>query len=181
MDIQKLEENLLQISNRVSLPDHIMQILPGLASGVLNRSEVEQTAREKGIYYMIAKVDYLHFIFEYIRLSLEDNVLTTEEKEVITYFKKVFDIQPGDFKQHCNPQIRSVLETQFARIYDDNCITAAESLLKDDLQQLFDLSFDEINHYSQSEAITSLKLGADLKNLDVQFTHKEYFELKKLL
>jgi hypothetical protein len=181
MNSQKLKEDLIEISNRVVLPEYVIQILPRLAEGNMTKREIEQCCFESKTYYTIAKVDFLHFIFEYIRLSLEDNVLTSEEKEVILYFKEVMDILPGDFLLHTNQQVRSVLEYQFSRIYDDNYINSDEVLLKNDLQALFDLDFKEINHYSQSEAITSLKLGAKVEDLDVQFTHKEYFNLKNIL
>ena len=34
-----------------------------------------------------AKIEFLHLIFEYIKITLEDNILTTAEKENINYLK----------------------------------------------------------------------------------------------
>lgn len=181
MDTQKLKEDLQIIANTVILPDHIIGIIPRLSEGNITRLEVEKHCLDDNVYDTIAKVNFLQLIFEYINLALADNLLTIEEKDVISYLKKAFDIKPGDFLMHANQQIHEVLSYQFARIYGDNYITSDEILLKADLQQIFDLDFTSINKYSQTEAVTSLKLGAEIENLDVQFTHQQYFELKSIL
>lgn len=47
-----------------------------------------------------------------------------------------------------------------------------------DLQEIFDLSFDQMNDYAKVEPAISIQKGADSKSLDVFFTHKEFFKLK---
>ncbi len=100
---------------------------------------------------------------------LDDNVYDTIAK--VNFLQLIFE--------YINLALSDNL--QFARIYADNYITSDEILLKADLQQIFDLDFASINKYSQIEAVTSLKLGAEIENLDVQFTHQQYFELKSIL
>jgi hypothetical protein len=104
-----------------------------------------------------------------------------EEKKVVGYFKRVFQIIPGDFIFHTKEQVENVIQFQLSKMYGDNYVTPEEALLKIDLQELFDLSFDQMNEYSKSEATVSLKQGADLQDLDVFFTHTEYFDLKNRL
>jgi hypothetical protein len=123
-------------------------------------------------------VDFLHLIFEYIKLSLEDNLLTNEERDHIKYLKRLFHIQPGDFQLHNSWQVEKVIGFQLSKIYEDNFVTSDEALLKVDLQELFDLSFDQMNEYSKKEAIVSIQKGAAAEDLDVFFTHNEYFKLR---
>lgn len=75
-------------------------------------------------------------------------------------------------------EVENVIVYQLSQIYRDNFVTPEEALLKVDIQELFDLSFDQMNEYSKKQAITSIQLGADVKDLDVFFSHNEYFKLK---
>jgi hypothetical protein len=123
----------------------------------------------------------LHLIFEYIKLSLEDNLLTNEERDHIRYLKKIFHIQPGDFQLHIGLLVERVITFQLSKIYEDDFVTPDEALLKVDLQELFDLSFDQMNEYSKKEAIVSIQNGAEAEDLDVFFTYTEYFKLKSAI
>ena len=91
-----------------------------------------------------------------------------------------FGIQPGDFYFHNSHNVENIITYQLSGIYQDNFITEEEALFKVDLQETFDLSFDQMNDYSKSEASLSIQQGADPKDLDVFFTHKEYFKLKSV-
>ena len=63
-------------------------------------------------------------------------------------------------------------------MYQDNLVSDEEALLKVDLQEIFDLSFDQMNQYSKKESITSVKQGVDVNDLDVFFSNEEYSKLK---
>jgi hypothetical protein len=181
MNINKLKVDLEEIQDRVMLPQNIKDVISKISEGNITISVVEKSRLDFDTNYSIAKVDFLHFIFEYIRIALKDDILSTEEKEVIGFFKRIFKIIPGDFIFHTKNQVENVIKYQLSKMYDDNYITPEESLLKIDLQELFDLSFDQMNEYSKSEATVSLKQGADIEDLDVFFTHTEYFDLKNKL
>ena len=181
MNIDKLNSDLKEILRRTELPLHIQEIISKIDKGKITIAEVEKTCSSFNVNYSMAKVDFLHFIFEYIRLALQDDILSLEEKEVIGYFKRIFKITPGDFIFHTREKVENVINYQLARMYSDNYITQEEALLKIDLQELFDLSFDQMNEYSKLEATTSLKQGANVEDLDVFFTHTEYFDLKSEL
>ncbi len=92
--------------------------------------------------------------------------------------KGLFQIQPGDFHLHNKGDIETVITHQLSKIYQDNFVTSEEALFKVDIQEIFDLSFDEMNEYSKIEAATAIQHGIDPKNLDVFFTYNEYFKLK---
>lgn len=181
MNIDNLKVDLREIHNRVLLPQHIGDLISKISEGNITIAEVERSCFNFDTNYSIAKVNFLHFIFEYIRIALKDDLLSTEEKEVIGYFKRIFKIIPGDFIFHTNDQVENVITYQLTKMYSDNYITQEEALLKIDLQELFDLSFDQMNEYSKLEATVSLKQGADIGDLDVFFTHTEYFDLKNKL
>jgi hypothetical protein len=181
MNIDKLKIDLEEIQDRVKLPHYIKDVISKISEGNITIAAVEKCCLNFDTNYSIAKVDFLHFIFEYIRIALNDNILSTEEKEVIVFLKRIFKIIPGDFIFHTKDQVENVIKYQLSKMYGDNYITEQEAQLKIDLQELFDLSFDQMNEYSKSEATISLKQGADIENLDVFFTHTEYFDLKNKL
>ncbi len=131
-----------------------------------------------GINRSSAKIEFLHLIFEYVKFSLEDNVLTDVEKAEIIYLKKLFKIQPGDFYIHTKLELENVITYQLSKIYMDNVVTPEEALLKVGIQNLFDLTFDQMNEYLKKEAIVAIQQGADVKDLDMFLTYKEYFNLK---
>ncbi len=178
MDTIKLKNELQEIQNRVDLPEHIIEIINKVSEGTVTMFDVEKSCLNSKINTSIAKVNFLHFIFEYIREALDDDILSLEEKETICYFKRIFQIIPGDFMFHTKEQVDNTIRYQLARIYNDNYITSDEALLKIDLQEIFDLSYDQMNEYAKLEAATSLKQGAEIGDLDVFFTHIEYFDLK---
>lgn len=178
MNIEKLKIDLQEINDRVRLPPYLHAIVFKIMDGNITSLEVDKILFDFKTNHAIAKVDFLHLIFEFIHLSLHDDLLSTDEKEIIGYLKRIFKISSGDFLLHTNEEVDNVITYQLSRMYSDNLITHDEALLKDDLQELFDLSFDQMNDYSKLEAAISLKQGADIENLDVFFTHSEYFDLK---
>lgn len=168
-----------EIQNRIELPKYLNAICLNLSIGLqTDIKTVNNILDEYSVNYSVAKVEFLHLIFEFIRLALEDNVLTNDEKFEIIYLKKVFKIQPGDFYIHNRLELGNVITYQLSKIYKDNFVTPEEALLKVDIQELFDLTYDQMNEYSKKEAIVSIQQGADVKDLDVFFTHTEYFKLK---
>ena len=127
---------------------------------------------------MIKKVKcFLWLLILFLILGANQSFGQTK-KENIKFLKILFHIQPGDFHFHNKKEIEATIASQLSRIYQDSYITDEEALLKVDLQEIFDLSFDEMNDYSKVEASISIQKGTDPKHLDVFFTNKEYFKLK---
>jgi hypothetical protein len=178
MSIEKFKLAFEEIQKRIELPEYLKIICTKLSVEKINIETINEILYKYNVNASMAKVDFLHLIFEYIKLSLEDELLTNEERDHIKYLKKLFQIQPGDFQLHNHLQLEKVIAFQLSKIYEDNFVTPQEALLKVDLQELFDLSFDQMNDYSKKEAILSIQKGAVVEDLDVFFTHKEYFKLK---
>lgn len=178
MDIENLSLAFSEIEKKLNLADYLQEICSTIISTTITKKNVEETLKKNEINYSIAKVDFLHLIFEYIKNILEDDILTVTEKENVKFLKVLFRIQPGDFYLHNKADIEATIAFQLSRIYQDNYISDEEALLKVDLQEIFDLSFDQMNDYAKVEAAISIQKGADPKSLDVFFTHKEFFKLK---
>lgn len=174
----KLKTIFEEIERRYKLPTYLEGIRSIIASGRIQNNELHQVLQKNNINHSVAKVDFLHLFIEYIKIALEDDILTKEERDNINYLKQIFQIHPSDFHLYAKVQTERIIFDQLSKIYQDNLITQEEALLKIEIQEIFDLSFDQMNDYSKSEAARSIKQGADPKDLDIFFTYKEYFKLK---
>lgn len=91
----------------------------------------------------------LQIILLYVKIALKDNHLGTVEKRNVQFLKLLFQIQDGDFYKKSNAirsQLSSIITTQIALLYlDDGKIDDEEALYEVDLQELFDLSYDQFN------------------------------------
>ena len=177
MDLENLSEAFLQIKTRVTLPKYLEAICDEIVNKEVSRQHIDDILIKEDVSYGVAKVAFLHLIFEYIKTALEDGILTIIEKENIKFLKLLFRIQPGDFYLHNKLDIESTIAFQLSKIYQDGVVTDEEALLKVDLQEIFDLSFDEMNEYAKVEAAVSIHNGANIRNLDIFFTQKEFFKL----
>jgi len=179
MNTAKFKPAFEEIQKRMELPEYLKIICSNLVGGKLTDIQtINEILSSYNIPHSIAKIEFLQLIFEYIKFSLEDDVLTNDERDDIIYLKRLFKIQPGDFYVHNKWELEKVITYQLSKIYQDNYVTPEEALLKVDLQELFDLSFDQMNEYAKKEATASIKKGADAEDLDIFFTYNEYFKLK---
>jgi len=167
-----------KINSEITLPEYLREICNVIAKEEVSSKKIDAILINYDINHSIAKADFLHLIFAYIKIALEDGVLTDNEKEDIKFLKNVFKIQPGDFFFHNKLDVEHTIALELSKIYEDNFITEEEAELKIGIQEIFDLSFDQMNDYSKSKAIVSLKEGADVKNLDIFFTYDEYFKIR---
>ena len=78
-------------------------------------------------------------------IALEDDILTIGEKEDIKRLKLWLAIKEDDFHFYGQSYIPQIVNYQLFRIYHDNLITNEEALFKTDLQEIFNLSFDQMN------------------------------------
>lgn len=178
MDKENLSISFQEIEKKLFLSDYLREVCSAIITTSVSKKSIDEILQRHNVNYSIAKVDFLHLIFEYIKNILEDDILTVTEKENVKFLKVIFRIQPGDFYYHNKADIEATIAFQLSRIYQDNYISDDEALLKVDLQEIFDLSFDQMNDYAKVEAAISIQKGADPKSLDVFFTHKEFFKLK---
>ncbi len=178
MCTESLSTTFAEIQKKLSLSPYLEEICISIYNKNISKGLVENYLTEYNVNKSLAKVDFIHLIFEYIKVALEDNVLTVEEREDVKYLKQIFSIQPGEIYFHSKANVESTIACQMTRIYEDSYVTEEEALLKVDLQEVFDISFDQMNEFAKIEAGISIQKGADPKNLDIFFTHKEYFEIR---
>ena len=67
---------------------------------------------------------------------------------------------------HLYADVELLLEKQFEHMYQDNRIDTMEALQKVDLQELFDLSYDQFLEVCNKAAKAALARGADPTDLD---------------
>ncbi len=97
----------------------------------------------------------LKLIIRYIRLALRDNYLTQLEKNNVKFLKLILNVKEGDFIENSGyiyDELSEIIKIQLTLIYiDDNKIDKSEALYKVDLQELFDLSYDQFIEISNIE------------------------------
>ena len=178
MNYQNLVSAFTQINARLSLPEYLKVICDTIANENINKEKIDKILLHYQVNRSVATVDFLHVIFAYLKIALEDQKLTDEEKNNIKFLKTLFQIQPGDFYLHNKLDIEKTIMDQLSQIYEDDFITEAEAELKSGIQEIFDLTYDQMNDYSKVKAAVSIQKGVDPKDLDVFFTYEEYFKLR---
>ena len=102
---------------------------------ILNNHNIEEIEYLK--YYAIA------FIIDYIKFVLNDYVISEKERCNVALLKHYFKIKEGDFYKYRYIEIIEILHRQFEKIYEDGIITDDEEIHKFEVQDLFDLSYDQ--------------------------------------
>lgn len=179
MQLEELSAAFSEINNDLQMQDYLKEICLTIVNKTAARKIIDDIVTVYHIENSVAKVDFLHLILEYTHRVLQDDILNENEKNNIKYLKVLFRIEPGDFYRHVKEGVEKIIMIQLYKIYKDDLVSNTEALLKVDLQEIFDLDFDQMNEYSKSEAAISLRKGADIRDLDVFFTSKEYFKLKR--
>ena len=178
MNYQNLALAFNNINNDLALPEYLQVISDAIADEKINKQKVDEILEFYQVNRAIATVDFLHLIFTYIKIALKDERLTEEERNDIKFLKTLFHIQPGDFYYHNKVDVEKTIIDQLTKIYLDDFITEEEAELKSALQEIFDLSYDQMNDYAKIKAAVSIQNGASPKDLDIFFTYEEYFKLK---
>jgi len=98
--------------------------------------------------HKIGKIEYikeqsLAFIIDVIKLVLNDYVISEGERKNIALLKMYFKIADGDFYKYKYNEIVEILNRQFEKIYEDGIVTDEEEVHKFEVQDLFDLSYDQ--------------------------------------
>lgn len=128
---------------------------------VLKKYKIEDVRKHKG--------DGVNLIIEYIQLILADNHLTLQELENTELLKRVFKIKEGDLLRLKKKEVIGIMEIQMKIILEDNVVDLEEALFIVDLQQLFDLSYDELVGISRKLVNVAIEGGAN--PLDIDFLY----------
>lgn len=178
MNLEMIQCVFKNIQNSIELPEYMKEVCSTFSIDVPEIRTLNKIVIKYDIESSITKVDFLHFVLEYIKIALQDDFLTSNERDNINYLKRLFKVKPGDFHHYHPMELQKLIGHQFSLIYNNDQVSSDEAMFKVNLQEIFDLSFDQMNEYSKKEAIISMKQGVSTKDLDVLFTHGEYSKLK---
>ena len=112
------------------------------------------------------KGEILDLILCYIHVILDDNFITSKEADNVKYLKLMFKIHEGDFYNIKYSEIEDILDRQLESMYQDNNINNEEALQKVELQELFNLSYDQFLELSAKAVKAAIDRGADPLDLD---------------
>lgn len=116
------------------------------------------------------KIELLDLIIKYANLILEDDIITDTEKRNFDFLKLHFKIKEGDFLKYKSLNIKEILQKQFEKLYADNNIDYQESVHSVILQDIFGLSYDQLDIIKEKFVIQSIAKGAEITNLDTANT-----------
>jgi hypothetical protein len=174
------------ILSQQELKDYVHEICELIVEKKISRRQVELILKENNINKKIAQNEFLDLILHYVRIALRDGVLTNKEKENIHFLKKLLNIEEKSFYKYKKTEIQDVLKSQLQKIYfNDLKIDDSETLYKVDLQELFNLSYDQFLEFVNEEALVALEQGARIEDLDTfikDYTPSEEsnFEIEKI-
>lgn len=158
------------ISSIDGIPESINEICLLIADGNLTTTMLSSVLNE----YHINKIDdikhdLLNLLTIYIKIVLEDGIITSQEAANIEMLKKYFKIKEGDFYKYKYYEIKRILEDQFQLIYSDNQIDKEEALHKVKLQDIFDLSFNQFDKFRNESLANSIsyRKTQEYENLDL--------------
>lgn len=89
------------------------------------------------------KEELIDFIIHYAEIILNDHVISDKERLNIGLLKIYFGIKEGDFYRYRYEKITKIFHEQFIKIYEDGIVTTEEEIHKFEIQDIFDLSYDQ--------------------------------------
>lgn len=158
--IKQLSNSVLEISQLVST----CEISRETIQDVLGKHQIENI--------ISIKEELLDLLIAYVNLIVNDHIISENERFNIEILKKYFKIKEGDFYTHRYSEIENILHRQFERIYSDNNVNIQEAIHKVNLQEVFDLSYDQFEEFKQNEISQAIEQGADISNLDIATLYK---------
>lgn len=113
------------------------------------------------------KEQLIGVLLDYANLCLEDSILTKNEMQDFRTLRRFFKIQDGDFyKCHKQREVKEILTIQLKRIQSDKVVDQSEALMKNDLQEIFGLTYDEFLEIENEVTNETIKNGGNLLDLD---------------
>ena len=135
----------------------------------VNRGVINKIIENHNLTYPDIRNELLDFIIYYGMIILKDGIISESENINIKYLKKLFKIKEGDFYRLKKYEIKEIIQQQLYKLYIDKSINKQEALFKVELQDLFDLSYDQMSVFVNPLAYDALEKGANIIDLDVVF------------
>lgn len=166
-----ISERLKEPFGKIFSIENFGGVVNGIAEliyqGELDPDNIQRLLREHNIKQLEnVKANILDLILAYIELVLQDNYVTVTEAENMKFLKRILKVKEGDFYRHKYYEVERLLDKQFERMYRDNNIDTDEALQKVELQELFDLSYDQFLELSNKAVQSALVRGANPSDLD---------------
>jgi hypothetical protein len=154
------------LSTEESSKEYIREIALLVVNDELIRENIQKILAKYGYTLQDIKNDLLDILISYTNTILEDNIITENEKRNFTFLKLYFNIKEGDFYRYKLYEIKNILHQQFEKLYLDNNISEEEAEYSFNLQDMFDLSYDQFDTLKEGEVKRALENGANILNLD---------------
>jgi hypothetical protein len=156
------------ISSIDSFSEYINEICEQIYNSDLDRSRLNDILKK----HHIAKIqdikeELLDILLLYVNLVLNDHIITENEKRNIRLLKLYFKIEEGDFYRYRYQEVEEVLHRQFELLYSDNKIDFNEALHKVELQDIFNVSYDQFEEFKQHEVSLAIERGAIVQDLEI--------------
>lgn len=146
-------------------------VAQALAEREISKQDILALVTEQGIYDLNEVINQLGYLFFYYAFrALNDHVLTPEEKMNALYLKRTFGFKEGFFFQNFYRETQTLVSKQLQLIYADNKVTEAERQHIADIQELFDLSFAQMDEFKAVFVDKALADGANLDELDTNLS-----------
>jgi hypothetical protein len=144
---------------------HIRAISQAIIENGIEKDSVEQALGQAGIDDIIyLKDDVLDLLLAYIHLILDDHYISEGEHRDVSLLKILFKIEEGDFYSKRYHQVKDVLQSQVQMVWGaNNDVSIKEALHKVNLQDLFDLSYDQFVEFENIIEPFPVKQAVDFK------------------
>lgn len=115
-----------------------------IVQGRIDRKLFTEVLQSNHIREISEIKEYLQDVFiDYVKEIVEDHHISNEEVSKSTKLKLLFEIKEGELYAHKFSEIQEILYKQFSYFMIDGEISPLEELQKVNLQDLFDLGYDQ--------------------------------------
>jgi hypothetical protein len=161
-----------------SLTDCVTEIAELIYKNELNTIKLNEILAQHKIKNIEdIKGELLDLVIGYINIVLKDHIITEKEIKNVKLLKLIFKIKPGDFYDKRYYEIEEIIITQLKRLYFDNIITTDEEIYNVNLQDIFDLSYDQLYEFKYNEVKEALQQGANITDLDTANLPSNYYNI----
>jgi hypothetical protein len=163
-DLQEPFQKILSTENFGEPVNEIADVFGEGQFDLQSLDEILQRYKIKDLGYI--KPQIMDMILAYVRLIVSDNVISSKEAANVKFLKRFFKIKEGDFYASKYDDVEHILDKQFELMYQNNVIDNKEAVQKVELQEMFDLSYDQFLKLSQKAIKSAIERGADPIDLD---------------
>jgi hypothetical protein len=115
-----------------------------LVNGDIFKTSLKKSLREVGRSNTLeCKEELIDLLLFYIEQCLDDHVLTKDEKLTIKHLRLLFELAEGDLYRFRKAELIQACGLEIRRILEDKQISLEEAFHEVDIQEVFDLSYDQ--------------------------------------